>query len=67
MAERRMRSVRLTSIFHLTGLCTNYPQPPPALPPKKLAFRSKIDVESVKYKFLTLKHPSILDYVVNFE
>jgi hypothetical protein len=69
MAERRMHSLRLTSILHLIGFCPNYPQPPPPLPPpkKKLVFRRKIDVESVKYKFVTLKHPPILYYAVNSE
>jgi hypothetical protein len=67
MAECRRHSLRLTSIFHLIGLCPKYPQPPPSLPKKKLVFRRKIEVESVKYKFVTLQHPSILDCAVNFE
>jgi hypothetical protein len=66
-AERRMHSVRLNSILHLSGLCPNYPQPPPNLLPKKFVFRRKIDADSVKHKFLTLKHPPILDCVVDSE
>jgi len=70
MAERPMHSIRLTSILHLIEFSPNYPQPPPPHPtptPKKLVFRRKIDVESVKYKFVTLKHPPILDYAVKSE
>ena len=74
MAERPMHSIRLTSILHLIEFSPNYPQPPPTPPhptptptPKKLVFRRKIDVESVKYKFVTLKHPPILDYAVKSE
>jgi hypothetical protein len=65
MAECRMHSVRPNSILHLSGLCSNYPQPSPLLLPKMFVFRRKIDAESVKHKFLTLKHPPILDYVVD--